>query len=127
MPHNSAIFSLLMCGVWFVYFIFLGAGLFDWGKITNYAFDSSELPIITLYALYIPILIAMMIKEKSFGIFRRFILPVLSILAIGVIIYASIEKHEMGNVWYLVVFAVIMLIGFVVKKVNAAVKKNNDQ
>ena len=28
-PHNSAIFSLMMCAVWFVYFVLLGAGLFD--------------------------------------------------------------------------------------------------
>ena len=123
MPHNSAIFSLLMCGVWFVYFIFLGAGLFDWGKITNYAFDSSELPIITLYALYIPILITMMIKERGLGIFKRFVLPILSIAAIGVIVYASIDKHGMGNVWYLIVFGVIMLVGFVAKKLNEVLKK----
>ena len=123
MPHNSAIFSLLMCGVWFVYFIFLGAGLFDWGSITNYAFDSSELPIITLYTLYIPILIAMMIKEKELGIFRRFVLPILSIAAIGVIVYASINKHGMGNVWYLIVFGGIMLVGFVAKKINKNMQK----
>lgn len=117
-PHNSAIFSLMMCAVWFVYFIFLGAGLFDFGKIGNYAFDSSELPIITLYALYIPILVSMMIKEKELGVFRRFVLPCLSLCGIAVIIYASIDKHKMGNVWYLVVFAVIMLIGFLAQRYN---------
>ena len=117
-PHNSAIFSLMMCAVWFVYFILLGAGLFDFGTISKYAFDSSELPIITLYALYIPILIAMIIKEKELNPFKRFVLPVLSIIGIGIIIYASITKHKMGNVWYLIVFALIMLIGFVVQKIN---------
>ena len=118
MPHNSAIFTLLMCGVWFVYFIFLGSGLFSWGTVSNYAFDSSELPIITLYAFYIPILISMIIKEKELGVFKRFVLPILSIAGIGVIIYASVQKHKMGNVWYLIVFAVIMLIGFVIQKIN---------
>ena len=118
MPHNSAIFTLLMCAVWFVYFILLGAGLFSWGNISNYAFDSSELPIITLYAFYIPILISMMIKEKNLGVFSRFVLPILSLCGIGVIIYASIQKHKMGNVWYLIVFAVIMLIGYAVQKIN---------
>lgn len=113
MPHNSAIFSLLMCGFWFVYFIF-----FALEKFGSYGFDSSELPIITLYAMYIPIIISMIIKEKDLNPFKRFVLPVLSILGIGVIIYASIAKHKMGNVWYLVVFAFIMLAGFVVKKIN---------
>ena len=118
MPHNSSIFSLLMCAFWFVYFILLGSGLFSWGTISKYAFDSSELPIITLYAFYVPILVLMMVKEKEFGIFRRFVLPILSLLGIGVIIYASIQKHKMGNVWYLIVFAIIMLIGYVVQKFN---------
>lgn len=118
MPHNSATFSLLMCAFWFVYFILLGSGLFSWGKIDGYVFDSSELPIITLYAMYIPILISMMIKEKEFGLFKRFVLPCLSIAGIGVIIYASISKHKMGNVWYLIVFGIIMLVGYATTKIN---------
>ena len=118
MPHNSGIFSLLMCAFWFVYFILLGSGLFSWGTISNYAFDSSELPIITLYALYVPILIMMMVKEKELGVFRRFVLPIMSLLGIGVIIFASIQKHKMGNVWYLIVFAAVMLLGFCVLKYN---------
>ena len=123
-PHNSAIFSLMMCAVWFVYFVLLGAGLFDFGTISKYAFDSSELPIITLYALYIPILISMMIKEKELNIFKRFVLPILSLAGIAVIIYASIAKHKMGNVWYLIVFALIMLVGFAVTKLNKKGEKS---
>ena len=115
-PHNSAIFCLMMCAIWFVYFIFFGLGVFDFGAVSKYAFDSSELPIITLYSLYIPILIAMMKKEKELGVFKRFVLPLLSLAGIGVIIYASIDKHGMNNVWYLIVFAVIMLIGALVEK-----------
>ncbi len=118
MPHNSAIFSLLMCAFWFVYFILLGSGLFSWGKIDSYTFDSSELPIITLYAMYIPILISVMIKEKEFNIFKRFVLPILSIIGIGVILYASIDKHKERNIWYLIVFGIIMLVGFVTKFIN---------
>ena len=118
MPHNSAIFTLLMCAVWFVYFILLGSGLFSFGRVSSYAFDSSELPIITLYALYIPILVSMIIKERELNPFKRFVLPILSLLGIGVIIYASIMKHKMGNVWYLIVFAVIMLVGYAVEFIN---------
>ncbi len=111
MPHNASIFSLLMCAVWFVYFIFLGAGLFEWGNINSIAFDSSELPIITLYAMYVPIIIAMMIKEKDISPLRRFLLPALSLAGICVIIIACILKHKAAIITYLAVFAVIMAVG----------------
>jgi APA family basic amino acid/polyamine antiporter len=117
-PHNSAIFTLMMCAVWFVYFVLLGAGLFDFGTVSKYAFDSSELPIITLYAFYIPILISMIKKEKELSVFKRFVLPILSLCGIGVIIYASIDKHGMGNVWYLIVFALFMIVGAIAYRKN---------
>ena len=117
-PHNSAIFSLLMCGFWFVYFVAFSAGVFDLGVASQYAFDCSELPIITLYALYVPILITMMIKEKELNPFKRFVLPILSLVGIGVIISACIIKHKMGNVWYLIVFALFMIVGWAVQKYN---------
>ena len=113
MPHNSSSFALLMCAIWFVYFIFSATGVFG-----EYGFDSSELPIITVYPLYIPIFIIMMIKEKDVHPFKRFVLPILSLFGIGVIIYASIRSHGMDNVWYLIVFAVIMLLGFAVMVYN---------
>ena len=113
MPHNSAAFALMACAFWFVYFIFSCTGVF--GK---YGFDSSELPIITIYPLYIPILIVMMVKEKDVHPFKRFVLPILSIFGVGIIVYASIRSHGMANVWYLIVFAVIMLAGFIVMKLN---------
>ena len=122
-PHNSAIFSLFMCGCWFFYFIALGAGVFDLGVVSNYGFDSSELPIITLYAIYIPILIAMMIKEKDMNPIRRFLLPIASLSGIAVIITACIVKHGIDIVWYLIVFAIIMLGGFVAQKINNKNKK----
>ena len=118
MPHNSAAFALLTCVIWFVYFILLGAGLFDFGTISDYRFDSSELPIITIYPMYVPILVIMMIKEKDLHPIKRFVLPGISIIGIGVIVAASILKHKMANVWYLIVFAIIMGIGALVLLYN---------
>ena len=118
MPHNSAAFALLMCAVWFVYFILMGLGLFDFGVISEYGFDSSELPIITIYPMYIPILVVMMIKEKDLNPIKRFIIPGVSIAGIAVIVAASILKHKMANVWYLIVFAAIMGIGALVLYYN---------
>ena len=115
MPHNSAAFALLTCAIWFVYFICLALGTTKLGVVNNYAFDSSELPIITIYPMYIPILVIMMIKEKDLHPFKRFVLPIISIIGIAVIVAASILSHKMGNVWYLIVFAVIMALGALVK------------
>ena len=118
MPHNSSIFVLFMCSLWFVYFIFAGGGFFPWEKVNKYGFDSSELPIITLYGLYIPILISMIIKEKELPPFRRFILPILSLAGIAFIITASILKHGTDIIWYLIVFAAIMLVGYLAQRKN---------
>ena len=118
MPHNACAFALLTCAVWFVYFIIAGGGFFQWDIINEYGFDSSELPIITIYPLYVPILIAMMINEKDVHPFKRFVLPCLSIVGIGIIVAASIIKHKMDNVWYLIVFALVMLAGFLVMRYN---------
>jgi APA family basic amino acid/polyamine antiporter len=60
----------------------------------------------------------MMKKEKELGVFRRFVLPCLSLAGIGVIIYASIDKHGMANLWYLIIFAIFMLIGWAVERKN---------
>lgn len=124
MTTNSAIWGLLLSAVWLVYFY--GANL-DSGWFGLFNFDSSELPIVTIYALYIPMFIAWMIKEKELNVFKRFILPILSIIACGFMIFAAVYKHgvtpfitamESGSfscpvIFYLIVFAIIMIIGFI--------------
>jgi APA family basic amino acid/polyamine antiporter len=119
MPHNSAALGLLLCGVWMSYFI--GGQFFGW--FGNYAFDSSELPIITIYPIYVPILVKFMIKEKGLNPLARFVLPILSIIGSGIMVAASIFRHRISNVWYLIVFAVVMAIGvalYFYNKKNAA-------
>ncbi len=112
MPTNAAIVALLVCAGWFAYFI--GGQFFGW--FGDYAFDSSELPIVTIYPMYVPILISFMIKAKDVHPFKRFVLPSLSIVGVVIFVIASIFKHEMGNVWYLILFAVIMVVGFLFHK-----------
>ena len=111
MPNNSATFALLVTACWFVYFILMGLGVFDFGAISNYGFDSSELPVVTIYPMYVPILVIMMLKEKDLSPFKRFVLPGISIAGVAVIVVASILKHGMANVWYLIVYAAIMGLG----------------
>ncbi len=55
MTTNSSIWGLFVCALWLIYFY--GANLTSgWFGVFN--FDSSELPIVTIYAMYIPIFIA---------------------------------------------------------------------
>ena len=117
-PHNSCAFALFTCAIWFAYFIFLGGDFFPWNAEFQYGFDSSELPIITVYPLYVPILIIMMIKEKDLHPVKRFVLPALSLVGIGVIVAASITKHGLDNLWYLIVFAAVMAAGAIVLYCN---------
>ena len=112
MPHNSSIICLLIVGGWLVYFV----GGVQLGWAGKYAFDSSELPIITIYLMYLPILISWMIKEKGQNILRRFIMPILAICGSVFMVVASVFSHGMGVVWYLIVFAAIMLVGVLVNK-----------
>lgn len=126
MTNNSSVWGLFVCSAWLLYFY--GANLTNgWFGLFN--FDSSELPIVTIYALYIPIFIAWMIKEKELGVFKRFVLPLLSIIACGFMVFAAVYAHgvtpfkaaqEAGTfsfpvLFYLIIFAVIMIIGIFVK------------
>ena len=108
MPNNSSIIGLLLVGVWFCYFYFANLA----GTWTGpFVFDSSELPIITIYLMYLPIFIQWMRKEKDQGIVRRFVLPILALCGSVFMVIASVFSHGMGCVWYLIVFAVVMAIG----------------
>lgn len=107
MPTNSAIFGLLLSAFWLVYFY--GANLTEpWFGF--FCFDSSELPIVTLYAMYIPIF-AMMRKEAGLSVFKRIIMPALASLGSVFMIYAACFAHGMAVVAYLSIFAAIMIPG----------------
>ena len=113
MATNSAIFALMMCGAWGLYF-FLSNLFATWTGA--FVFDSSEMPILTMYAFYIPIFIAWMKKETSEKPLYRFVLPGLAIAGSIFMIAATILGHRMACVWYLIVFAVISAIGLVFYK-----------
>ena len=124
MATNSSVWGLFICAFWLVYFY--GANLTE-GWFGLFSFDSSELPIVTIYAMYIPMFISWMIKEKDLGVFKRFVLPIISIVACVFMVFAAVWAHgvtplktslENGKgftfpvLFYLIVFAVIMFVGF---------------
>ena len=116
MPANSSIFALLVTGAWFLYFYCANLAPFAgaWGGV--FQFDSSELPIITIYLMYLPIFIQWMRKEKDQSLLRRFILPALALCGSVFMVIACIFSHRMGCFWYLIVFAAVMAIGALFNK-----------
>lgn len=108
MPTNSSIFGLLLCAFWLLFFY--GANLTD-SWFGFFSFDSSELPIVTIYGLYIPIFIMMMKKEKDLNFFNRFVMPIAALLGCVFMIIAACFSHRMAVVAYLIVFTIIMCIG----------------
>lgn len=127
MPVNSSALTLLFCGAWFFYFY--GANLTS-PIFGVFSFDSSELPIITIYALYIPIFIMYIVKEGKKSIFKNIVMPILAICASLFMIFVAIYAHGIVKYmeaaqngtfafpvfFYLIVFAVIMIIGAVLYK-----------
>ena len=113
MPHNSAIVGLLLCGFWGLYF-FLANLAGTWSG--PFVFDSSELPIITIYMLYLPIFVMWIKKATDESAMRRYVLPLLAICGSLFMIYACIMGHGIACFWYLIVFAVVMAIGFAFSK-----------
>jgi APA family basic amino acid/polyamine antiporter len=128
MPSNSCIVGLVIVAAWLVYFY--GANLAPVPWFGKFSFDSSELPIITIYGLYIPMFIQFMRKEKSLPAVKRFVLPALGIIGSGFMVVAAIYSHGIvpyqqakarGEfscpvIFYLIVFAIIMAIGAIVMK-----------
>lgn len=113
MPGNSAVFALMVTAAWFLYFYLTNlAGAWS----GPFVFDSTELPIITIYLMYLPILIQWMRKEKGQSVLRRFIMPLLAVCGSIFMVVACAFSHRMGCVWYLIVFGVIMVIGGLVDK-----------
>ena len=142
-PTNSGIIGLLLCAIWLFYFFIanldtalIGTYSADGANwlikllgtldaeanvytVGWFAFDSSELPIVALYAMYIPIFIKM-ITLKDLNIFKRIIIPVLATISSLFMIVAAIYSHKWGVLYFLIVALIVMIIGRVnYKKANS--------
>ena len=123
MPANSSIFGLLLCAAWLFYFYVSCLNGPTAEKLGMFAFDPTELPIITIYPFYIPIFFKMMATKDFKGI-QRFVAPILSIAGSALMVVASVIAHGKEIPGYLIIFAIVMLIGvgFMKKKEIAAEK-----
>ncbi|MBR5439664.1 MAG: APC family permease [Clostridia bacterium] len=151
MPTNSSIFGLLVCAIWLLYFYGANLNTANWTPIYDpitdklikyeimnngtpwfglFSFDSSELPIITIYGMYIPMLVMWIIKEKDLGVFKRFVLPILAIVSCLFLVFVAVYAHGITPflkaqaegkfsfpvLFYLIIYAVIMGVGFLFSK-----------
>lgn len=122
MPANSSMIGLFVSGLWLLFFY--GSQL-DTPWFGPFSFDSSELPIITTYAMYIPIFISMFIKSKDLGVIKGKVAPLLAIAGSIFMVIAAIFAHgiypyqaaqEAGKfslpvLFYLITYVVLMVIG----------------
>ena len=130
MPSNSGVLALGICAAWFFYFF--AANLNATPAFGLFSFDSSELPIITIYALYIPIFILFIKKEgkKAKGvkaILRDVVMPALALLASCFMVAVAVlahgvypylegkanEEFSFPIAFYLIIFAAIMTVGMI--------------
>ena len=112
--------GLLLCGFWGLYF-YLSNLAGTWSHKTVFTgtifesvpflFDPTELPIITIYALYIPVFIQWIRKHKGTSVWQHYILPILAICGSVFMVIACLVSHGMGCFWYLIVFAFVMVLG----------------
>lgn len=123
MPMNAGAVSLLFCGVW--YFYFYAANLTK-PVFGLFSFDSSELPILTIYAMYIPIFFMFIKKEGKGDIFKNTVMPILGIIASLFMMFVAVYAHGIKQyqeaaangkfvfpvLFYLIVFTVIMVVGW---------------
>lgn len=112
MPTNSSIVGLLLAALW-LFFFYGSVVITIEGKAPIFgalSFDSSELSIVSIYALYIPIFFMMMIKEKDLHPVKRFLVPTLSILGCLFMVVALVVSHGwIPTAAFLIIAGVIML------------------
>jgi APA family basic amino acid/polyamine antiporter len=114
MPMNSVVIGIVLIGIWYVFFY--GANLTE-GWFGNFKFDSSELPIITMYGMYFPIFINMIKKErKQLNTFKGIILPILALISSGFMIFSAIYAHGINVIYYLIVYVIVMILGILLFK-----------
>ena len=140
MASNSAWVGLLVCGAWLFYFY--GANLTS-SIFGLFTFDSSEIPIVTIYAFYIPVFIMFAVKYGKEDKIRNLLMPILATIASAFMVFAAFYAHgvqpyqkaaENGEfsfpmLFYLLVFGVIMGVGalFYKKQNNADANSSEEK
>ena len=90
MPGNAGVLALVLCAAWYFYFYGenLTAPIFG-----AFSFDSSELPIFTTYAMYIPMFVMFAVKEGKQNVFKNAVMPILAVIASLFMVFVAVYTH----------------------------------
>ncbi|MDD4074604.1 MAG: APC family permease [Eubacteriales bacterium] len=123
---KSCLFGLIMAGFWYGWTTIMwmkGPDFF--GGVHNslwLGWEPDEISIVNLYAMYVPMFIALMVKCKDLGFFKRFVLPSLGVVCCVFMVYCCcVGKGYQQVIGYLIFFGIVMLIGWALE--NARKKK----
>lgn len=94
MPINSTFIGALIVMVWVTYYF--GANLSSTNWFGVFSFDSSELVIVALYLMYIPIFVKMY-SHKEDNFFKRFIVPTLAIFSCIFLVGCAVYSHGIAK------------------------------
>lgn len=117
---KSSMIGLILGGFWYAWITILwmrGPDFF--GGVHNsmwIGWEPDEISIINLYAMYIPMFVALMIKGKDLKFFKRYVMPCLGVACCLFMVYCCwVGKDYQQVLGYLVFFAIVMFIGWLVK------------
>jgi len=102
-PGNSATIGLMLSVAWLFAF---GGHQAGWWTL-----PLSNLVVILHSAMLIPVLIGMMIKQKDLKWWNRYLAPAVTVIGVSFMVYALADILKMTLVWFMVVVAIIMVVG----------------
>ena len=120
---KSSMIGLILAGFWYGWTVLLwmkGPDFF--GGVHNslwIGWEPDEISIVNLYAMYIPMFIALMAKGKDLNVFKRFVMTTLGVACCVFMVYCCVVgKGYQQIIGYLIFFAIVMFIGFLFERYN---------
>ncbi len=126
-PIKSAIFGMLFAGFWFAWGVVMYWNGPDFMGTTHsnmfFGYEPDEVCIVNLYAMYIPMFIALIIKNKDFSFVKRFVIPILGIGCCIFMVFCCWKGWgTTACLGYLTMFFIVMAIGRIFMHPERAVR-----
>ena len=126
-PIKSTLFAMAIGGFWYAWMtcMYWNGPDFFGSTHTNWFFgwEPDETCIVTLYAMYIPMFVALIVKCKEFNFLKRYVIPVLGIACcVFLIVCCWVGWGTKACIGYLVFFTVVMIVGRIFMHPEKAVR-----
>ncbi len=120
---KSSLVGLAIAGAWYAWTVIMwmkGPDFFGGVHSSLWlGWEPDEISIVNLYAMYIPMFIALMVKNKELPFFKRFVLPALGVACCVFMVYCCVVcKGYQQILGYLIFFAIVMFIGWLVDRLR---------